>query len=89
MPIYHVQLEIDIYVLADSEAEAEAVAIHTAAKSEMPEVALLRQVTSLQEVPDDWKRSIPWGTDDDKTLAELLAPAEPARGTSSTEADQR
>ena len=86
MPVYSVKLEIDTYVYADNETEAETEAIYTAAREETPAVTSIVAVEALSTVSKDWLDSIPWGSEGDKTIRELV---EEETGTKETGTEEQ
>jgi hypothetical protein len=59
--LYKVNVEVDVYVMAESLGDAAKIAKHFAG-DEVPEFskAHASEVSSLYEIPEDWKNQIPY-----------------------------
>ena len=69
--LYVVDLEHSVYVMAESEEDAEQTAIRG-----IREYGDTPRVTASEArsgpIPRDWRNSIPFGSDDDRTVEDLI-----------------
>jgi hypothetical protein len=68
-----VTVHFDMVVWAENSTEAESIADRSAMRelnNQRPQI-----ITSAvgNEIPDEWMNAIPWGTEGDATVAEILA----------------
>jgi len=71
MPIYAVSVQHTIYVKADHETKA----CHEAerhVKNEMADSSWAEEMHSIEDVPYPWQDAIPYGENEDRTVADLL-----------------
>jgi hypothetical protein len=94
--IYRVEISYEIYVYADHERDAVDYA-HDGVRDEEPEMECATLVKSVDEVPKQWRDSIPYGArdliKDDKSIRQILSEnvktvATEGSGESPTEAAQ-
>lgn len=78
--LYAVQCEktFTIVVLAEDKADAEKLALKHADEEGQNldrnwDVFSPTEITNIDQVPREWKGSIPWGEDDDRPVREILA----------------
>ena len=76
MKIFEVSITKTIYVQAETERGAELEAA-TYESEEDGDIHVEREITSLNELPDDWKDAFPYGGDGEMSLRELLTPPDP------------
>lgn len=69
--LFKVEIERTVMVMAEDEKEAERLALYYE-REEEAENTFLSVVKDLSEVTDDWKESIPYGSEDDQTCEQLL-----------------
>jgi hypothetical protein len=73
LPLFHCEIELDLYVEADDEDEAESLAESHAGEELHRAAVWVNQVTTGSYIDADVLRSRPWGGDGSKTIAQLLA----------------
>jgi hypothetical protein len=73
MKLYEVKIERSIMVMAESETKAAELGWYHE-KDELDNDGVLGawQIENIQEVPPEWRDSIPYGGVDDKTCAQIL-----------------
>jgi hypothetical protein len=76
--LYKAIVEIDMIVEAKSQEEAIHVARQNAHEETDHAHVRCREVESIKDVPMEWRNSIPWGSDDDSTVQEVLTRQEGA-----------
>lgn len=70
--LFEVTIEKTIYVMADTEDEAEVEAESIEAE-EQGDAISCREIKGVEEVPEDWRDAIPWNVEDgDLTIREIL-----------------
>lgn len=72
--LFEVIIEKTIYVMADTEDEAEVEAEAFEAE-EQGDAISCREIKGVEEVPEDWRDAIPWNVpsqDGDLTIREIL-----------------
>lgn len=75
MKIFEVSVTKTIIVLAEDEREAELEA-GTYESEEDGDVHVVGEITSMDQVPDQWKDALPYGGDGELTIKQLLTPPE-------------
>jgi hypothetical protein len=76
--IFEVTVTKTLYVLADDEHEAELEA-KTYESEDDGDVQVGSEITSLEQVDDNWRDSIPFGDQDgDMSIRQLLEPLQPS-----------
>lgn len=77
MKIFEVSVTKTLYVLAEDEDEAEVQAT-THEREEDGDVRVVCEITSMNQVEEEWKASLPYGGDGDLTIKQILeAPLPP------------
>lgn len=71
MKIFEVSVTKTLYVLAEDEQEAELEA-GTYESEEDGDVHVEREITSMDQVYEQWKDSLPYGGDGDLTIKQIL-----------------
>lgn len=69
--LFEVMIEKTIYVLADDEREAELEA-QTYESEEDGDVQVRSEITSIEQVYNQWRDSLPYGGKEDLTIRQLL-----------------
>lgn len=77
MKIFEVNVTKTILVLAQDEREAELEA-GTYESEEPGDVQVVGEITSMDQVPEQWKDALPYGGDGDLTIKQILTPPEPS-----------
>lgn len=75
--LWRVTVEYTLLVVADSEREAETEAEYYAGEDgSEPDMSIARQVRTIEDVPNEWRNSIPFGGDrkDERTCRERVTP---------------
>lgn len=77
MGLYRVDLRVSLVVVADDELEAIVCGLQNA-MSEAENVGFdldgVDEVKRVEDLPDEWRRSIPWGGGaQDRTCSQILA----------------
>jgi hypothetical protein len=92
--LWRVTVEYTLLVVADNEREAATEAEYYAGEDgSEPDMSIAHQVCSIEDVPNEWRNSIPFGGDrkDERTCRERVTPNEkamprrPASGVESTQ----
>lgn len=71
MKIFEVIVTKTILVLAEDEREAEMEA-GTYESEEDGDVHVMGEITSMAQVPEEWKDALPYGGDGDLTIRQIL-----------------
>ena len=71
MKIFEVNVTKTILVLAEDEREAELEA-GTYESEEDGDVRVVSEITSMDQVPDEWKDTLPYGGDGELTIKQIL-----------------
>ncbi len=72
--LYCVTIEIELYVVALTEEEAEDIAkdVATGLDNPEPDFILAHEVTDPKRIPKDWLDGIPYGIETDEKTGDLL-----------------
>ena len=75
--LWRVTVEYTLLVVADNEREAATEAVYYAGEDgSEPDMSIAHQVCSIEDVPNEWRNSIPFGGDrkDERTCRERVTP---------------
>ena len=75
--LWRVTVEYTLLVVADNECEAATEAEYYAGEDgSEPDMSIAHQVCSIEDVPNEWRNSIPFGGDrkDERTCRERVTP---------------
>ena len=75
--LWRVTVEYELLVVADSERQAESEAeYHAGEDGSEPSLTVATRVQKIEDVPDEWRDSIPFGGDqkDERTCRERVTP---------------
>lgn len=80
--LYNVSIERTIMVMADSEDDAERLALRSEREeiSNEPDFVSANLVTGRPRIPEPWRDSLPYGGDDDMTCAQIQASQSDSNG---------
>lgn len=70
--LYVVEVEHSVYVMAESESEAEDVALRGIADVDDTPRVYPSELTYTEPVSRDWRGSVPFGSDDERTVGQIL-----------------
>lgn len=70
--LYEVEVEHTVYVMAESESEAEDVALQGIADVDDTPRVYTNEVIESTPVSRDWRGSVPFGSDDRRTVGQIL-----------------
>lgn len=72
--LWRVTVEYTMLVVADNERQAEAEAVYNAREDGEPDLTTAREVRAIEDVPPDWRDSLPFGGDpkDERTCRERI-----------------
>lgn len=77
--LFEVVIEKTVYVMADTDDEAEVEAESIEAE-EQGDAISCREIKGVEEVQEDWRDAIPWNTQEDLTIRKILEqPAPPEK----------
>jgi len=78
MKIFVVDIQRSIMVVAEDERDAESVALSNE-REESPDLISAHEVKGLEQVPKEWRDTIPYGENEDgKTIRQIMTePAAP------------
>lgn len=82
--IFRVEVSNVMYVVADTERDARAIAQRSIKEEDSGWDLFLSEETVLDDVEEKWKNAIPWGSTDDKTVKDYILGA-PAAGPENME----
>ena len=71
MKVFEVSIMKTIYVVAEDEREAEIEA-GTYESEEDGDIHVEREITAVEQIPEDWKDSYPYGGDGEMSIREIL-----------------
>lgn len=71
MKVFEVSITKTIYVVAEDEREAEIEA-GTYESEEDGDIHVEGEVTSLDQIPEDWKDSYPYGGDGEMSIRDIM-----------------
>ncbi len=70
--LHVVKVEHTVYVMAEDEFEAEVVALQGIADVDDTPCVYSREVTYTEPVGSYWRNSVPFGSDNQRTVARIL-----------------
>ena len=87
MKLFRVEIERTLFVVAEDARAAEIAAEMRYEREESPDYIDAQEVTPMDQLPDDWLRSLPYGAEDNRTVREWIAaiPTEPFIDTKTTD----
>ena len=75
--LWRVTVEYELIVMADDEREAESEGEYYAGEDgSEPGIVVAHQIRKVEEIPKEWRQSIPFGgdRDDERTCVERVTP---------------
>ena len=74
MKLYKVVIERDLYVMADSDIQAEQIGLRYENEESVndPSFISVDEATNIELVSKEWRNSIPYGGDDKRTVRQIL-----------------